>query len=62
MKKIGFYEVRTETDSTAPGRTYDRFTVVACGFEDAVKKAKTSGNILKGERIQDIALKAEAAA
>lgn len=62
MKKIGIYRVRTETNETGVGSTYDHFTICGYGFDDAVKNAKASGNICRGERIQDVTLLSEAKA
>lgn len=56
MKKLGIYQVRTEEATTAPGRTYDRFTISGYGFKDAVRNAHASGKMGKGEFIQDVQL------
>lgn len=54
--KRNVYEIRTEMPDTTNGRTYDRFTVHASNFAEAVTKANKSGNMFGKERIAEVIL------
>lgn len=50
------YEVRTEVSDTLPGHTYDRFTIAAQSFDEAVTKAKAKLKTFKPEKIREVVL------